>query len=95
MALSGRGFVAVRNWYHGVRTTETNSAVVEVHRGDAAVRRTRPVKFTAMVERKEKNDNVYHYKMSTWQLCFFLIVLFWVYFLFEDFNSACKNKMGL
>ena len=52
MALSGLGFVVVGTWYHGVRTAETNSAVVEAHGGDAAVRRTRPAKFTAKVEKR-------------------------------------------
>ena len=52
MALSGLGFVAVGIWYHGMRTAEMNSAVVDAHRGDAAVRRTRTEKFVEMVKKK-------------------------------------------
>ena len=52
MAVFATVIVVAGNRYHEVRTAETNSAVVEAHGGDAAVRRTRPAKFTAMVEKR-------------------------------------------
>ena len=55
MVESGVCVFTVIDGYHRVRTAETNSAVVEAHGDDAAVRRTRPAKFTAIV----RNDNVY------------------------------------
>ena len=45
MALSGMGFIVVGNWYHGVCTAETNSAVVATRKMGATAASYRPAKF--------------------------------------------------